>query len=231
MIPGIVAGVSIWCTFHILFLTFPEPLSLAAALLVAPCTSGYFAARMGGTAGASVLTIAGAIATLALSVIYIPQISWEYPHQFWAGVPLLVTLLVLGNVIFLLFGSSVGIRVRRQSQLNEGSIKREAVESAGNRILAGKTADMPSYSPTSMAALVMKERDLVNDLAVVKEGKGLEWVSPELVGEKKAVLEKQLLDVILEKERLLRNEGKPPMETMEASLTRKKQGGEIPEAT
>ena len=231
MIPGIVAGVSIWCTFHILFLTFPEPLSLAAALLVAPCTSGYFAARMGGTAGAWVLTIAGAIATLALSVIYIPHISWEYPHQFWAGVPLLVTLLVMGNFIFLVFGSSVGIQVRRQIQLNEGSIKREAVKPAGNRILGGKTAAMPSYSPTKMAALVIKERDLMSDIAVVKEGKGLEWVSPELVGEKKAALEKQLLDVILEKERLMRNEGKPLMETIEASLTRKKQEGQISEAT
>ena len=231
MIAAIIAGGAIWSTFYILFLIFPEPLSLAAALLVAPCTSGYFAARIGGRTAASVLTIAGTIATLTLSLIYIPHMSWEYWREFWGGIPLLVALMVLGNLNFLFIGSSVGIQVRRESQLEERITRIGAVKSAGARILPRKATDMPNYSVAGMEALLMAERDLMNDLAVVKEGKGLEWISPELVGERKAALEKQLLDVILQKERLVRNEGKPPMGTTVESLAGKKQGGEIAEAT
>jgi len=219
MITGIVAGGSIWCMFYILLLIFPEPLSLAGALFIGPFAGGYFAARLSGIKAASVLTIAGTITTLALSVIYIPHTSWEYLHQLWAGITVLVVLLVLANFVFLGFGSMMGIQARSQGQPKEERLKIEDAQSAWDQISAGRGADIPSHGLSRMAALVTEERDLMNDLTVIKEKKALEGFSPELICEKKIALEKQLLDITLEKERLLRKTtGNQTIETIKASL-------------
>jgi hypothetical protein len=204
MIAGMVAGGSIWGVFLMLFLIFPEPLSLAAALIVGPWAGGYFAARLSGRTAASVVTIVCVIATLAFSVVYVPHTSWEYPHGFWAGVPLLVILLVLGNFIFIFLGTLIGIQVRTQGHLKQRALNREPVKSAQGQILAVKATDMPSYPLTRIEALVLEERHLANDLAVINEKKEFEGLSPELVSEKKVALEKKLLDIVLEKERLIR---------------------------
>ncbi len=116
----------------------------------------------------------------------------------------MIILLVLGNFLFLGLGSFIGIRVRRQGQLKVEPRRKEAAKSARDLTLAAQAAVMPGYSQNRLASIVIEERDLINDLTVIEEQKGLKGISPELVGEKKVALEKQLLDIILEKERLLR---------------------------
>ena len=63
---------------------------------------------------------------------------------------------------------------------------------------------MPGFITTKIANLEAKEKDLQNDLTVIKAKKVLDEISPELLEEKKNGLERQLLDIILEKERLIR---------------------------
>jgi hypothetical protein len=204
MIAGIFGGGIIWAICFIPFLVFPEPLSFAAALLVGPSVSGYFVARLGGTRAAFALTIMGSIAALALSVIYLPDTSWEYPHHLWAGAWALTTLLVLGNFIFSLFGGSIGIQFRGLKKLKETPSAKEIVEPERDKTLIGTAPVMPGFLQTKMADLEMQEWHLQNDLILIKEKKGLEEFSPELLWEKKKGLETQLVDVILEKERLIR---------------------------
>ena len=204
MIAGIFGGGIIWATCFSLFLVFPGPLSFAAALLVGPSVSGYLVARLGGSRAAFALTIMGCVAALALSVIYLPDTTWEYPHHLWAGVGMLTTLLVLGNFIFSLFAGSIGIQFKGRKKLKETPSPKEIIQPESDKISKGTAPVMPSLLQTKMADLEMQEWHLQNDLILIKEKKGLEEFSPELLGEKQKGLETQLVDVILEKERLIR---------------------------
>jgi len=69
---------------------------------------------------------------------------------------------------------------------------------------------MPDPLQVRIAELRRKEIDLQNDLAIVEAKKGLEQISPELLQERQKVLQSQLLDIVLEKERLIReSKGSP----------------------
>ena len=117
---------------------------------------------------------------------------------------MLTTLLVLGNFIFSLFAGSIGIQGSGLKKLRETPSAKEIVEPERDKISKGTAPVMPNFLQTKMADLEMQEWHLQNDLILIKEKKGLEEFSPELLGEKKRGLETQLVDVILEKERLIR---------------------------
>ena len=117
---------------------------------------------------------------------------------------MLTTLLVLGNFIFSLFGSSIGIQRRGQKQLKETPSPKATVEPEKDKVSKTTPPPMPSFLQIKMADLEMQEWHLQNDLILIREKKGLEEFSPELLVEKKKGLETQLVDVILEKERLPR---------------------------
>ena len=204
MIAGIIVGGTIWVIFYALFFVFPDTTSFAAALFMGPFAGGYFSSRLGGNRTALILTFIGSIAALILSLTYIPDTSWEYPHHLWAGVSLLTTLLVLGNFLFLTFGSLIGVRVRVHRELKAEPPRKMNIERERDKLLRGTASNMPGFITTKIANLEAKEKDLQNDLTVIKAKKGLDEISPELLEEKKNGLERQLLDIILEKERLIR---------------------------
>ena len=204
MIAGIVVGGIAWSIYFSLFLIFPDPLSFAAALLVGPFAGGYFGTRVGGWRAATFLVAAGTITVLALSVTYIPHTSWEYPHDLWAGIGLFIALLVLGNLVFASFGSLVAIQRRIPDELKEKPYAPGVLEPAKDNNLRGTAPKMTNPLQTKIVELKMKESDLVRDLTVIKDIKGSGQISSELLQERENVIQKQLLDVILEKERLVR---------------------------
>jgi hypothetical protein len=200
MFAGILVGGTIWATYFFLFLVFPAPISLAAALCVGPYAGGYFAARLSGSRAASVVIVTCSIAALALSVTYVRATSWEYPHHLWAGVPLLIALLVLGNCIFICAGTLTGIRVRQDNKLSQRALEGKAMEPEREKVSRQTGHAMPDLPQTKAADLEMKRRNLQNALKLIKEKNGLEEISPELLTEKRKVLEEQLLEVILEQQ-------------------------------
>lgn len=204
MIFGILVGGIAWSTCFSLFLVFPDALSFALAFFIGPFASGYLGARLGGIGAAYTLTLLGTIIILALSLKYLPETSWEYPHHIWAGVGLFVTLLVLGSVIFAVFGSITGIQVGAYSKLKQTQGKTKVVGQKKGDFLRGTAPHMPDPLQVRIAELRKKETDLQNDLAIVEAKKGLERISPELLEERQKVLQRQLLDIVLEKERLIR---------------------------
>jgi len=123
MIFGMFVGGIAWSTCFSLFLVFPNALSFALAFFIGPFAAGYLGARLGGIRAAYALTLFGTIIMLALSVTYLPDTSWEYPHHIWAGVGLFITLLVLGNAIFTVFGSVTGIQVGDYSKLKKHMVR------------------------------------------------------------------------------------------------------------
>lgn len=204
MIFGMVIGGIIWSTCFSLFLVFPNPLSFALALLIGPFATGYLGGRLGGRRAANALTFVSAIMVLALSVVYLPDTSWEYPHHMWAGVSLFVTLLVLGNAVFTILGGAAGIQGGKYSKLTQTQSKTRVVEQGEGDFLRGTAPNRPDRLQFKIAELRRKERDLQNDLATIESKTGLEQISPELLQERQKVLQSQLLDIVLEKERLVR---------------------------
>jgi hypothetical protein len=203
MIFGVIVGGIIWSTCFSLFIVFPNALSFALAFFVGPFAAGYLGLRMGGRRAAYALTLVGTIMVLALSVTYLPHTSWEYPHHIWAGVGLFVTLLVLGSAIFTFFGSLTGIRAGEYSNLKQIQTKKKVVGQGKGDFLRGRAPNMTDPLQFKVAELSKRERDLRNDLAVIESKKGLEQISPELLQERQKVLQSQLLDIVLEKERLI----------------------------
>ena len=210
MISGIFVGGIIWAIYFALFLIFPGSSSLFAALLVGPYASGYFSARLGGTRAAFVPVVLGSIAALALSIIYLPDTSWGYPHQLWAGVAMLTTLLVLGNFVFSSIGASMGIQTAGRDKFKERPIKDATAEGRTDSDLVAARPQMHYPLQSKMLDIGARQSDLLDDLVLlndlnsVEEGNGLVEFSPELVEEKKNWLQRQLLNLILEKERLSR---------------------------
>jgi hypothetical protein len=210
MIAGIFVGGIIWAIYFVLFLVFPGPSSLFAALLVGPYASGYFSARLGGHRAAFVPTVLGSIAALALSVIYLPDTSWAYPHHLWAGVIMLTTLLVLGNFLISSVGTSLGIQVAGRDKLKERPLENQTAEVRSDGTSVATTPQTLDPLKAKMLELKVRQLDLLDDLAFLndlnsaEEDRGLEEISPELLEEKKNLLQKQLLDLILESERLSR---------------------------
>lgn len=211
MVAGIIFGLIIWAICFIPFLIYPSPSSFFLALFVAPLFGGYFGARQGGNRAAYIITIIVFIAVSVLSGVYITNTSWDYAHHLWAGVALLITLLILCNIIFVFSGGLLGIQVQGRGRNKQEGLKpeMEIKKPEKEELLRGTLPKMPNPLQAKIAELEGKEKDLRHDLVVIKNKKGLEQVSPELLGEREKGLEKQLLDVILEKERLIRkSEGK-----------------------
>ena len=211
MVAGIIFGLIIWAICFIPFLIYPSPSSFFLALFVAPLFGGYFGARQGGNRAAYIITIIVFIAVSVLSGVYITNTSWDYAHHLWAGVALLITLLILCNIIFVFSGGLLGIQVQGRGRNKQEGLQpeKEIKKPEKDELLRGTLPKMPNLLQPKIAELEMKEKDLRHDLVVIKNKKGLEQVSPELLGEREKGLEKQLLDVILEKERLIRkSEGK-----------------------
>ncbi len=205
MMAGIIGGAAIWALFSTLFFVFPDATSFTAAFFISPFACGYFGARLGGRIAALIVMVAGSLAALILSLIYLPDTSWEYPHDIWAGVGFFIAFFVLGNLVFLMFGSLMGIRVREGQNVKGGTTPRLNVEQGSGELLRGTaTGGMPSPVTSKIAILESKEKDLKSDLEVIKTKKGLDGVPLELLEEMQGSLEKQLLDIILQKERLLR---------------------------
>jgi hypothetical protein len=204
VVAGIIFGEIIWAICFIPFLIYPGPSSFFLALFIAPFFGGYFGARRGGNGAAYIITIIVFIAVSVLSGVYITNTSWDYAHHLWAGVALLITLLVLCNIIFVVSGGLLGIQIQ-----GRGRHKQEGIKPEKDELLRGTLPKVPNPLQAKIGELEMKEKDLRHDLVVIKNKRGLEQVSPELLGEREKGLEKQLLDVILEKERLIRkSEGK-----------------------
>jgi hypothetical protein len=211
VVAGIIFGLIIWAICFIPFLMYPSPSSFFLALFVAPLFGGYFGARRGGNRAAYIITIIVFIAVSVLSGVYIPNTSWDYAHHLWAGVAFLITLLILCNIIFVVSGGLLGIQIKSRGRHKQEDTKpeEEIKKPEKDELLQGTLPKMPNPLQAKITELEMKEKDLRHDLAVIKNKKGLEQVSPELLGEREKGLEKQLLDVILEKERLIRkSEGK-----------------------
>jgi hypothetical protein len=211
VVAGIIFGLIIWAICFIPFLIYPSPSSFFLALFVAPLFGGYFGARQGGNRAAYIITIIVFIAVSVLSGVYITNTSWDYAHHLWAGVALLITLLILCNIIFVFSGGLLGIQVRGGGRNKQEGVQpeKEIKKPEKDELLRGTLPNSPNLLQAKIAELEMKEKDLRHDLVVIKNKRGLEQVSPELLGEREKGLEKQLLDVILEKERLIRkSEGK-----------------------
>jgi hypothetical protein len=211
VVAGIIFGEIIWAICFIPFLIYPGPSSFFLALFIAPFFGGYFGARRGGNRAAYIITIIVFIAVSVLSGVYIPNTSWDYAHHLWAGVALLITLLILCNIIFVVSGGLLGIQIQGRGRHKQEGIKpeKEIKKPEKDELLRGTLPKVPNPLQAEIAELEMKEKDLRHDLVVIKNKRGLEQVSPELLGEREKGLEKQLLDVILEKERLIRkSEGK-----------------------
>jgi len=204
MISGIIVGATVWSICFIVFLIYPDPLSFTLALLIGPFVSGYFGARLGGRIAAYVLIIGVTILVLSLSLVYIPNIAWEYPREGWAGVALFIALLVLGNALFVSFGALTGIAAVRSRQSKQRPTDRQTVEVGKDSSLRGTVPKMSDHLQARIVEIEVKEEDLQNDLTVLKYTKTLGQISPGLLEEREKGLQQQLLDIILEKERLIR---------------------------
>lgn len=207
---GMIVGLVMWSTCFSLFLVFPSALSFALAFFLGPLATGYLGGRLGGRRASYALTMVSTIMILALSVVYLPRTSWEYPHHLWAGVGLFVTLLVLGNGIFTVFGGVMGIQAGERSKLKQTQGKTKVVRQKRGDFRRGTAPNMPDPLQVKIAELRRKETDLQGDLAIIEARKGLEQISPELLQERQNMLQSQLLDIVLEKERLIReSKGSP----------------------
>ena len=227
MVAGIIFGQIIWAICFIPFLIYPSSSSFFLALFIAPFFGGYFGARRGGNGAAYIITIIVFIAVSVLSGVYITDTSWDYAHHLWAGVALLIILLILCNIIFVASGGLLGIQVQRIGQRNkqEGlKPEKEIKKPEKEELLRGTLPNSPNPLQAKIAELEMKEKDLRHDLVIIKNKRGLEQVSPELLGEREKGLEKQLLDVILEKERLIRKSEGKLVENYPGSPTKEKSG-------
>ena len=122
---------------------------------------------------------------------------------------MLTTLLVLGNFLISGIGTALGIQVAGRDKLKEKPLEKQTAEVRSDITSVAK-AQMLEPFQTKMLDLKIRQSDLLddltflNDLYSVEEDKGLEEISPELLQEKKNLLQKQLLDLILESERLSR---------------------------
>jgi len=210
MLTGMSVGGIIWSVCFSIFFVFPNPLSFVLAFFIGPCATGYLGGRLGGRGTAYALTLFGTIAALALSVVYLPSTSWGYPHHLWAGVFLFATLLILGNAIFISFGGLVGIQGREYSKLKQTRSKTKVAEQKRGDYLRGTAPHTRDPVQARIDELGRRESDLRNDLTIIAAKKGLEQIPPELLEERQKVLQSQLLDTVLEKERLIRQSGEEP---------------------
>jgi hypothetical protein len=204
MIFGMIIGGIIWAASWSVFLVLPGALSFSLALIIGPLVTGYFGGRLGGRRAGYALTFVGTVIALALSTVYVPHISWEYPHNIWAGVSLFITLLVLGNAAFTVLGGVTGIQAREYSKLKQTESKTKVAGQRKDGFLRGTAPSLPDPLQVKITELLRKESDLQNDLATIEAKKGLDQISPTLLQERQNVLQIQLLDVVLEKERLIR---------------------------
>lgn len=210
MIAGILVGGIIWAACVSLFFVYPNPWTFALALLVGPFLGGFTGGRLGGGRAAYVLIIVGIIAVLAVSVKYVPDTSWQYPHHVWAGIGLFIALLILGNLLFVGFGSLIGIQGALRSGLKRATPKTVVAGPAKGDFVRGTAPRMPNPLQSRIGELEKQEQDLQRDLTVLKDRKGLEQISPQLLREREKEIQTQLLDIVLEKERLLRKtQGNP----------------------
>jgi len=87
--------------------------------------------------------------------------------------------------------------IRREGISNQTWVKREPIDV---EILP----EPPNTLASQLLEVEAKEHALRNDLLILKDPKRVEGISPELIKEREIELQKQLLDVILKKEEIIR---------------------------
>lgn len=216
---GTLVGVVVWLACYVVFLVFPTPLSVVLGLFLAPFVGGYSGARLGGERAGTIVTLSGLVVVVVLGVVYIPRESWEPLRDFWGGLAVFVVLSAICNLLLAAIGSSLGAELRNQAESRQTKPKqaeskervvRSAPESKEQVAMPAKVKEVRGTLPPSsvslhvkIAGLEMREQDLKHDLKVLEGGKAIEGLSSQLVEEKVKELQKQLLEVILEKERLI----------------------------
>lgn len=211
---GTLVGAVVWLACYVVFLVFPTPLSVVLGLFLAPFVGGYSAARLGGGGAGTIVTLVGLIVVVVLGVVYIPKESWEPLQNFWGGTAVFVVLSAICNLLLAAIGSSLGVELRNQAKLKQAKSKeqvaRPAVESKEQVAIPAKVKEVRGTLPpssvslhTKIAGLEIREQDLRHDLKVLESRKSVEGISLQMVEEKERELQRQLLEVILEKERLI----------------------------
>jgi len=213
MASGTLVGAVVWLASYVVFLVFHTPLSVVLGLFLAPFVGGYAAARLGGGRAGIIVTLVGLIVVVVLGVVYIPKESWEPLRNFWGGIAVFVVLSAICNLLLAAIGSSLGAELRDQAQsIQAKSIQARSKQSESKEQVArpAKVKEVRGTLPpssvslnTKIAGLEIREQDLRHDLKVLESAKAIEGLSSQLVEEKARELQKQLLDVILEKERLI----------------------------
>ena len=190
-----------------IFLGFPGPVTLALVLLIAPLASGFFAARLGGGRAALLIALTSSIMFAVLIAICFSDLSWEYIHNTWGGVTTFTILFTISNFALICASGAVVIQVSRQNMLKEQESGKEIAKPVNVPYLRGTLATTSNAPKTKIAELEKKEQDLRNDLLIIGDKKGLNAISQKMLEEKEESIKKQMLEVVLEKERLIRKLG------------------------
>jgi hypothetical protein len=204
MISGIYAGGVVSLTCFAIFLSFPGPFTLALVLLISPLAGGFLAARLGGGRAAFLLALTSSIMFAVLIAIYFHELPWEYAHNFWGGVTVFTIFFTICNFVLICAAGAVVTQVVGQNILRKQERGKEVPKPVKAAYLRGTLPPSLNTLKAAIAELEKTEQNLINDLLIIRDKKGLEGISPDALQEKDESLQKQILEVVLEKERLIR---------------------------